>query len=72
MKRLLKLLSLALLAMPFIACDNNVVPRAKYDAAVAYSEKLEARNDSLEFELSDLELYNEYLEKRLDSLEQQR
>ncbi len=58
--------------MMLSACDNNIVSRVEYDAVVSYAEELEARNDSLEFQLSDLELYNEYLEKRLDSLEQQR
>ena len=63
---------LALLSLPFVACDNNVVSRAEYDAVVARADSLEAQNDSLQFELSDLKLYNDYLEKTLDSLEQQR
>jgi hypothetical protein len=70
MKRLLNLLPISLMMLS--ACDNNIVSRVEYDAVVSYAEELEARNDSLEFQLSDLELYNEYLEKRLDSLEQQR
>ena len=61
-----------LLALPFVACDNTPVSRAEYDAAVAQAESLVAQNDSLQFELSDLHLYNEYLEKTLDSLEHQR
>jgi hypothetical protein len=63
---------LALLSLPFVACDNNVVSRAEYDAVVARADSLEAQNDSLQFELSDLKLYNEYLEKTLDTLEHQR
>ena len=63
---------LALLSLPFVACDNNVVSRAEYDAVVARADSLEAQNDSLQFELSDLKLYNEYLEKALDTLEHQR
>ena len=63
---------LALLSLPFVACDNNVVSRAEYDAVVARADSFEAQNDSLQFELSDLKLYNEYLEKTLDTLEHQR
>lgn len=66
------ILPIALLALPFVACDNNVVSRAEYDAVVARADSLEAQNDSLQFELSDLKLYNEYLEKTLDTLEHQR
>ena len=72
MSQFIKFLPFVLLALPFVACDNPPVSRADYDAVVAYSEELEARNDSLEFELADLKLYNEYLEKTLDSLEHQR
>ncbi len=72
MSRFIKYLPLALLALPFVACDNNVVSRAEYDAVVSRAESLEAQNDSLQFELSDLKLYNEYLEKTLDTLEHQR
>ncbi len=70
MKRLV--LILALITLLFSACDNNLVSRAEYDAVVSYAEELEARNDSLEFELADLKLYNDYLEKKLDTLEHQR
>ena len=45
---------------------------ADFKALEAYTKELEAENDSLQFELSDLKLYNEYLEKTLDSLEYQR
>ena len=65
MKRLLKYLPLALL---FLACDNTTVPQADYDALKAYTKELEAENDSLRFENSDLRLYNDYLEAELDSL----
>ena len=61
-----------LLVLPLASCDNNVVSRAEYDAVVARANSLEAQNDSLQFELSDLKLYNEYLEKTLDTLEHQR
>lgn len=67
MKRLFKYLPLALL---FLACDNTCVPQADYDALEAYTKELEAENDSLQFEFHDLKLYNEYLEKTVDSLQQ--
>lgn len=72
MSRFIKFMLLALLSLPFVACDNNVVSRAEYEAVVARADSLEAQNDSLQFELSDLKLYNEYLEKTLDTLEHQR
>lgn len=72
MSRFIKYLPLALLSLSFVACDNNVVSRAEYDAVVSRADSLEAQNDSLQFELSDLKLYNEYLEKALDTLEHQR
>ena len=72
MSRFIKFILLALFSLPFVACDNNVVSRAEYDAVVARANSLEAQNDSLQFELSDLKLYNEYLEKTLDTLEHQR
>ena len=72
MNRFIKYLPLALLALPMASCDNNVVSRAEYDAVVARADSLEAQKDSLQFELQDLKLYNDYLEKTLDSLEHQR
>ena len=63
MGRFIKYLPLALLALPMASCDNNVVPRADYDAAVEYANELEAQNDSLQFELSCLKDYVEYLEE---------
>lgn len=72
MSRFIKFMLLALLSLPFVACDNNVVSRVEYDAVVARADSLEAQNDLLQFELSDLKLYNEYLEKTLDTLEHQR
>jgi hypothetical protein len=35
----------------------------------AEKQELEAENDSLQFELQDLKLYNDYLEKTVDSLQ---
>ena len=64
MKRLLKLLPLALL---FLACDNTSVPQADYDALEAYTKELEAENDSLRFENSDLKLNNDHLEAELEA-----
>lgn len=61
MKRLFKYLPLALLALTFVACGNNLVSRADYDAAVSRVDELKARNDSLELELSDLKMYVDFL-----------
>ena len=60
MQRLLKFLPLAML---FLACDNTTVPRGEYDALVAEKQVLQAENDSLQFELSCLKDYVEYLEE---------
>ena len=45
------------------SCDNAVVPKAEYDALLAEKQQVEARNDSLEFELSSLKVYVECLEE---------
>lgn len=47
----------------FAACDNAVVPKAEYDALLKENEQMEAENDSLQFELSSLKDYVEYLEE---------
>lgn len=60
MKRYIKYLPLALL---FFACDNSVVSRAEYDALLTEKQKMEALNDSLQFELSSLKIYVECLEE---------
>ena len=65
MKRIIKYLPLALL---FFACDNPVVPKAEYDALLAEKQAVEALNDSLQFELSDLKGYINYLEEVNDEL----
>ena len=66
------ILPLATAVLFFISCDNEFVSRTEYKAALSRADSLEAQNDSLQFELSDLKLYNEYLEKALDTLEHQR
>ena len=66
MKKYYILLTLALL---FLSCGNPAVPRADYDALQDYTMELEAENDSLQFENADLQLYNDYLEAKIDSLE---
>ena len=68
MQRHLRYLPLAFLALPLVSCDNNMVPRVDYDAVVACADSLEAENDSLQFELQNLKLYNDYLEQTFDSL----
>ena len=69
MKRHIKYLSLALLALMFTACDNNNVPREEYEALAAEREALVAENDSLQFELSCLQTYVECLEEDKAELE---
>ncbi|MBP3740273.1 MAG: hypothetical protein J6I41_04070 [Bacteroidales bacterium] len=51
------------LSLLFLACDNTTVPRADYDALVAEKQELVAENDSLQFELSSLKMYVDYLEE---------
>lgn len=63
MKRLIKYLSIALLALMFASCDNAVVPKAEYDALLTKNQELVALNDSLHFELSSLKIYVECLEE---------
>lgn len=62
------ILPLTLFMLLFVSCDNNVVSRVEYDAVAAHADSLEAQIDSLQFELSDLRLYNCYLEKFIDSM----
>ena len=66
MKKYYILLTLALL---FLACGNPAVPQADYDALQDYTKELEAENDSLQIENAELHLYNDYLEAKIDSLE---
>ena len=63
MKRHIKYLTLALLALMTASCDNSVVPKAEYDALRAEYQELVALNDSLQFELSSLKMYVDYLEE---------
>lgn len=67
MKRLI--LPIALLALLFSSCDNNIVPRAEYEALMKERDALEAQNDSLQFELSSLQTYVECLEEDNAELE---
>ena len=60
MKRLFKYLPIAFF---FLACDNAVVPKAEYDALLTEKQQVEALNDSLQFELSDLKMYVDHLEE---------
>ena len=50
-------------ALLLAGCDNTVVPRTDYEELLAENTALEARNDSLEFELSSLKIYVECLEE---------
>ena len=57
------ILFFAFLSILFLSCDNSTVSRAEYDALLAEKQELEAENDSLQFELSCLRDYVEYLEE---------
>ena len=54
-----------LFIMPFLlaSCDSTVVPKANYDALLTEKQELVAENDSLQFELSSLKMYVDYLEE---------
>ena len=69
MKRHIKYLTLALLALMTASCDNTTVPRGEYDALVAEKHVLQAENDSLQFELSSLKMYVDCLEEDKAELE---
>ena len=57
------ILLLVLLSIIFLACDSTVVPKANYDALLTEKQELVAENDSLQFELSSLKMYVDYLEE---------
>ena len=47
----------------FFSCDNSVVSREEYDVLLSEKQQFEALSDSLQFELSSLKIYVEYLEE---------
>lgn len=63
MKRHIKYLTLALFALMMASCDRGVVSVGEYEAMRSRAESLQAENDSLQFELSCLRDYVEYLEE---------
>ena len=63
------LLGIIAVVVFFVSCDIDHVSRAEYNAALLRADSLEAQNDELQIELSDLKLYNDYLEKTIDSLQ---
>ena len=65
----IKIIAFAFLSLLFLSCGNPAVPQADYDALQDYTKELEAENDSLQIENAELHLYNDYLEAKLDSLE---
>lgn len=52
----------------FFSCDNSVVSREEYDVLLSEKQQFEALSDSLQFELSSLKIYVEYLEESNDEL----
>lgn len=65
------ILPLATTVLLFVSCDNELVSRAEYNDALELIDSLKAQNDELQFELSDLKLYNDYLEKKIDCLQKE-
>lgn len=57
------LIPIALLALLFASCDRGVVSVGEYEHIRSMAESLQAENDSLQFELSCLKDYVEYLEE---------
>ena len=51
------------IALLFLGCDSSVVSKTDYDALLAEKQVLQAENDSLQFELSSLKMYVDYLEE---------
>ena len=52
----------------FFSCDNSVVSREEYDVLLSEKQQFEALSDSLQFELSSLKIYVEYLEESNNEL----
>lgn len=67
MKRLLKYMPLALLFLA--SCDRGAVSIGEYEHMRSMAESLQAENDSLQFELSSLKMYVDYLEEDKAELE---
>ena len=52
-----------------LSCNSDVVSNHEYEALLSCTDSLAARCDELEIEVSDLKMYNDYLEAKLDSCE---
>ena len=52
-----------------LSCNSAVVSNHEYEALLSCTDSLAARCDELEIEVSDLKMYNDYLEAKLDSCE---
>lgn len=52
----------------FFSCDNSVVSCEEYDVLLSEKQQFEALSDSLQFELSSLKIYVEYLEESNNEL----
>ena len=71
MKGRYRYMAAALLALAFAGCDSDLVTRAEYEAVLSRADELEGINDSLQFELSDLKMYVDYLEEENSELEEE-
>lgn len=52
-----------------LSCNSDVVSNHEYEAFFSCTDSLAARCVELEIEVSDLKMYNDYLESQLDSCE---
>ena len=52
-----------------LSCNSDVVSNHEYEALFSCTDSLAARCVELEIEVSDLKMYNDYLEAKLDSCE---
>ena len=51
------------LTLMMASCDRGVVSVGEYESMRSRAESLQAENDSLHFELSDLKMYVDHLEE---------
>ena len=57
------LIPIAIMTLLLASCDSGVVSVNEYEHMRSVAESLQAENDSLQFELSDLKMYVDHLEE---------